>query len=71
MTIAVREESGSFCCSVEEAVDGDADAAEDVILPRPFEFASAGKRVLRPRFLFKRYAHADVKSTHADIKSIT
>jgi hypothetical protein len=31
--MAVREDSGSFCCSVEEAADGDADAAEDVILP--------------------------------------
>src|SRR6516164_9574422 len=31
MTMAVREDSGSFCCSVEEATDDGADAAEDVI----------------------------------------
>jgi hypothetical protein len=33
MTMAVREESGSFCCSVEETADGADDAVEDVILP--------------------------------------
>jgi hypothetical protein len=29
MTMAVREDSGSFCCPVEAVADGAADAAED------------------------------------------
>jgi hypothetical protein len=40
MTIAVREESGSFCCSVEEVTSGAADAAEDIVLS-PVVFADA------------------------------
>jgi hypothetical protein len=41
MTIAVREDSGSLCCSVEETTDGASDATEDIILS-PAAFAASG-----------------------------
>jgi hypothetical protein len=51
MTMAVREDSGSFCCSAEEATDDGADAAEDVIFS-PLQFVAEKANVSNPSVVF-------------------